>query len=138
MSNWDEAADRYRQNSLEIRLKNEEQELAEAVKGLEAFLNSIEGISARNLLTACEQSIIMASEEHDGTGCAYLFNQHGLQFSSAPAGLSAAYAKERISPSVKPLITIEFVRSVSRCGKKPAEILPFIRSELDRIASAAP
>jgi hypothetical protein len=154
MQNWTRATQQYLRAKIKVsdaivRPKDEVTEtdpLAEyeAADELGLFLSVADGRAGKELLVASGQYILLG-ENYDGGGVGEVFflDGTGLRKSTEPMGLGAAYHTLQGGKTRKPSIVgcscLEAVKAAVQFGKKkPVEIVPFIRKELDRIARNAP
>ncbi len=151
---WLDAARRYRQaeerqpkaliSQLEVQARAEiwrlwAAKIADAARDLEQFVHSEEGHAARALLGAARRHIIFGEEREGGYADVSFIDVAGLQKSYEPHGTWTIYAKpgELPKPKIMPMAARDAVQDfVLYTKKKPWEVLPWLRSELDKIADA--
>jgi hypothetical protein len=143
MTDWREAAARYRKaqsSEKRIALNNE---IEKTAHDLAWFLNSEKGDEALKLLAASGLHIIFGTEKAgNGKIAVYLLNGTGLWKSVEATGSSAAYEKQRPSPQLSGIdamaaITVA-VNPETGGGRSPDRIMAWLRNELDAIAERAP
>lgn len=144
-------SERQKKERAQIRKESEERALREAASlqqqtdinratvELEHFM-STEGAAAMELLRASNRHINFA-EAYDGggSGTVYFIDGDGLKLSVEPMGSWVAYRNGVPKPKITHVRAREVVEATVRCGgKKATEIVDWLRSELDKIADAAP
>lgn len=139
-SKWSQAAEKYQ--AAKITASTKEAAIASAVAELEEFMLA-DGETAMKLLGASGKSIELAEQsETSSFVVVYFFDGNGLQSVAGSVGLGAAYASfggKTEQPKPSPITAEDAIRAaVEYGGKKPEEVVPWLRSELDRIASEAP
>lgn len=117
-------------------------QIADAGRDLEQFLKSQEGQAAMALLGAAKQHLIFGEESEGGYADVAFIDVAGLQRSVEPSGTGWLYSKLSGSEIPKPKISRITARdavqaAVFHTKKKPHEVLPWLRGELDKIADAA-
>jgi hypothetical protein len=155
MANWQDAARRYRE-AAQIKTQETQQtaqlgyekplhspaDVLQATRELEQFLRSDEGRAALDLLTASNRHINFG-EEYEGGGSSVVFfiDGTGLNRSIEASGTWTVYAKEVPKPKITPITAKEAIEAAINPrmgGKKPNEVMTWLRSQLDAIASHAP
>lgn len=135
---WDDAARRYREQK-KVLVSGDE--VLRAVRELDAFLESSRGQDAIELLAASGRHINFGEELMcSGYGVVYFLDGNGLQKSIEGMGSWIAYSKPE-PPQVRRSSAKEAIRAAvnpNMSGKEPRKVMPWLRAELDRIASKAP
>ena len=116
--------------------------IADAARDLDQFLKSQEGQSAMALLGAAKRHLIFGEECDGGIADVAFIDASGLQRSIEAGGMGWAYHKlgggEVPKPRISPITARDAVQAaVWHTKKKPHEVLPWLRDELDKIADAA-
>lgn len=116
-------------------------QIEQAAEDLEKFLSSPDGGRALALLGAAKRHIIFGEESEGGEAHVTFIDSAGLGYSVEPSGWWTAYAKkEDLKPPramlASPRQAIQAALWHSK--RKPLEVLPWLRQELDKIADAAP
>lgn len=144
MTNWHEAAERYRKAQHETQSVEVRKEIEQAARMLDLFLESDEGKAALELLSASRRHIRFGERPESGMTTVYFLNGDGLRKSVEAAGMWTAYAKDVPPPRLSPLTALEAISVAANpeCGadggRKPDRIIPWLRIELDAIAMKAP
>lgn len=159
--NWHEAANAYRKEAEKPRLKEAEppkpvkmgpvgptpSEIDAAVHDLEAFLRSEDGAAARTLLATSGRHINFGeTREGGGYETVYYIDGTGLHSSYEAFGTWTAYARtnEVPSPRISAITAREAIEAATaihdmvNARKKPAEVVSWLREELNKIAAKAP
>lgn len=120
----------------EARKKQEEAQ--QGTQELHEFLISEEGGAAIRLLQASNQHIILGEDqESGGYRTVYLMDGNGLQQSVEASGTWVAYSKNVPKPKITPISTQQAIEAaVNFGGKKPTEVVDWLKAELDMIAEA--
>lgn len=155
MTNWQDAARRYRE-SAQIKTQETQQttqldypkplhspaDVLQATRELEQFMRSDEGRAALELLTASGRHLNFGEEyEGGGSSVVYFIDGTGLNRSIEASGTWTIYAKEVPKPSITPVTAKDAIEAaINPCmgAKKPSEVMTWLRSQLDAIASQAP
>lgn len=114
----------------------EAKEIKDAASYLERFLDGIEGEAAKRLLKATVKHILIGELQASPGHAMFCFlDGEGLRQSIEGKGLSGAYEgkKPDISSTTPELATKAFTHP-DHGKRKPAEIVNFLRCELDKIA----
>ena len=132
-----------RERVQEDRWRLEAANIADVARALDQFLTSQEGQSAMALLGAAKRHIIFGEECEGGIADVAFIDASGLQRSIEAGRVGWAYHKlgggEVPKPRISAITAWDAVQSaVWNSKKKPREVLPWLRDELDKIADAAP
>lgn len=115
-------------------------DIENAVVELEEFMRA-DGQAAMELLRASRRHLNFGEEKNDGGGygTVYFIDGSGLQKSVEAMGMWAAFSKNVKGPEITPITARQAIEAAVHYGDKMAkEVVSWLRSELDRIASSAP
>ncbi len=121
-----------KQKELEEARKKQE-EILQGVEQLREFL-MFEGTVAMRLLQASGNYIVLGEDNGGGFLVVFLINGEGLYKSVEASGMGANTKPVLTRISNKDAIEV----AVNHGGKKATEVVSWIRSQLNRIAEAAP
>ena len=139
--NWHDAIRKYQRADDEKSGKRIKEETDQAIRELDQFMNSQEGLTAIALLKASGKHIIFGEEDNSGSGAVvYFINGDGLQQSIESKGTWGDCAKEvPKKPKLSPISAQQAIcAAVHYDTKKPSEILNWLRGQLNEIANSAP
>lgn len=112
-------------------------EIEAAIRELEQFMKSDDGAAALELLEATDRHIILyESEPQAGSVTVIFLGRRGLTQSIEAGGMSAAYSKPR-EPRLNPVLPDAAIKAATHPemgGRKPSDVLPYLRKRLDEIA----
>ncbi len=141
---WDEAARRHRvaPRSQPEPVKTYEQVVGGITRTLDAFLGGREGRSAKDLLAASNRQIRLAHRSDGSVSDRYFLDGNGLRETSVRCSSAVVWDRDLPTPSISPIGTRAFVEKLVLCDTEryfePAEVVSYIREQLDEIADAAP
>ncbi len=124
MSNWSEAAEKYRRAR---RLEEPVDEVERAARELDEFLYNLQGFAALRLLRASQKRIIFCRTGHRGEE--WFLDERGLQ-RTYERGCTVLTENIRAESAIK--------TCVQHSASRPGDLIRFLRVELDKIAAAAP
>lgn len=114
-------------------------EIAQAAISLHEFMNSEEGDRATNLLNWSNRCVIFAQYDQGGYGAIFYLDAEGFHRCSQAVGAWVASSSQVTRPKIKNVSANVLVEAaVQYGGKKPSDIISWLRAELDKIAAAAP
>lgn len=156
MLDWTKAAERYEDSAAKAVIAAEEaaakvtsEKAAEQPKptlsepprpDLQSFLYSEEGIAAMRLLKAADLYILLAeSEPCLSRTTSVRLTGIGLVKSTQRVGMSAAYTREAPKETfIEAAEALALIEEFWNPRRPPLDLMQKIRTELDRIAAAAP
>ena len=136
---WRNAAQSYRTAGAMQQQHQQDTSIGLGITELEQFMVN-DGPSAMELLKASGRHLIFGeNREGGGFGVVYYIDGNGLHQSVEAMGMSAAYSQSKRQPNISEITVRQAVEAAVQHGNmKPAEIVSWLRRELDKIANAAP
>ncbi len=153
---WQSAIEKYQQvnegekraekRSVETEQKRQQEhfctqeKINQATRDLEQFMSSEEGLTAKALLRVSGRHINFGEDrEGGGFGVVYFIDGNGLHQSVEAMGTWQVYTANIPEPKISSINARQAIKAaVHYAGRKPDEVLYWLRGKLDEIANFAP
>lgn len=134
MSNWSEAAEKYRlANPEEIQAKKKRR-YQRVLDELEAFLKDQEGREALGLLEASARELVICEYETNGYRCCWMMDTRGFFYRKR-----SLEENQPPSPQAQGVLPKDVLQAyVDECGKDVGTFMSWLRYQLDLVAADAP